>query len=287
MKWVAKKLSAYLRLMRFHRPIGILLLLWPTLWALWLAAKSIPPLDVLGLFSAGCVLMRAAGCIINDYADRHIDGHVTRTKQRPLVTQEVTPTEALVLFVVLCIFAALLLLGLNWATRFLALGALILAISYPFLKRHIPIPQLGLALAFSWPIPMAFCAISHTVPPIAWLLFLANACWIIAYDTQYALMDRTDDVKIGIQSSAIWFGEASRAWILCLQALMVLSLLTVGWLAGFSAIYFYCLLLACLLLLYQAWLLRQINPGTCFRAFMNNNWVGAIIFAGIVLNFAP
>lgn len=275
--------GAYLRLMRFDRPIGTLLLLWPTLWALWLAQGGLPPLSVLLIFVAGVVVMRACGCVINDYADRGIDGRVTRTKARPLATGEVSAKGALILFAVLGVVAFILVCFLNVITLLYALPALGLVVFYPFTKRFFPLPQFVLGLAFSWAIPMAYAAILGSVTLVGWLLFAANLCWVIAYDTQYAMMDREDDLKLGVLSSAILFGRFDRACIVFLQIMALTLLGVVGGILRLNLIYYCTIFIAAAFMAYQFCLIYGHNPGGCFRAFLNNNWVGAIIFLGMVL----
>lgn len=279
-----KKIIPYLKLMRFHKPIGILLLLWPTVWALWIAAGGMPKLTILSVFVIGVVVMRAAGCIINDIADRHWDGDVARTKQRPLVTGDVSVRGALILFIVLLLLAFALVMTLNKLTIALAVVAALLAIIYPFLKRITHLPQVGLGFAFSWGVPMAFAAQRGHVPPVAWVLFVSAVLWTIAYDTQYALADREDDRKVGIKSTAILFGRYDRLAIGLIQCAMLLLLVWVGRWQAFSAWFYVGLgVAAVLLLIYQQRLIRDRDPHSCLRAFLNNHWVGLIIFCGIAL----
>jgi 4-hydroxybenzoate polyprenyltransferase len=278
-----KKTIPYLRLMRFHKPIGILLLLWPTLWALWIAAQGKPKIGILMVFVLGVVLMRAAGCVINDVVDRHWDGYVARTKRRPLVTGEVSVHGAIILFIILLMLAFILVLTLNKLTIALAFIAAILAVIYPFLKRFTNLPQVGLGFAFSFGVPMAFAAQIDHVPLGGWVLFLATILWTIAYDTQYALADREDDLKIGVKSTAILFAQYDRLAIALIQLSMLMIFLWVGvWLA-FSIWFYLGLLGALVLMIYQQYLIRDRNPGRCLRAFLNNNWVGLVIFSGIAL----
>lgn len=274
----------YLQLMRLEKPIGTYLLLWPTWWALWLAAEGIPPLHLLLVFSAGVVLMRAAGCVINDYADRHWDGAVERTKARPLASGAVTATEALQLFALLLSLSAGLLWFLNWQTVLLSLIALLLASVYPFMKRYTHLPQVVLGAAFSWGMPMAFMAIQLQLPPVLWLLYLANLLWTVAYDTYYALVDRPDDVKVGIKSTAILFGDYVLPIIVLLQ-LSTLALLTaVGYLAGLHIVYYLLLLAAAGCFVYQYKIASTGRQG-CFQAFLHNHYVGMLVFAGIALSY--
>lgn len=280
-----ERLRQYYLLMRLHRPIGTWLLLWPTLWALWLAAEGIPDLGILGIFVAAVFIMRAAGCVINDYADRDFDRHVERTRERPLTTGKVSPREALGLFAVLIFCALILVLFLNTLTILLSLGALVLAAIYPFMKRYTHFPQVVLGMAFSWAIPMAFSAQLGEVPWIAWALYVVTVCWIVAYDTMYAMVDREDDLKIGIKSTAVFFGHADRLIIGLLQLLFLTGMLLIAW-HYHAGPYFYAgILLAAALSLYQQYLIRAHDRAACFKAFLNNNWVGMAIFAGIFLNY--
>lgn len=276
----------FIQLMRLDRPIGTYLLLWPTLWALWIAAEGLPSLRVLFIFVAGVILMRAAGCVINDYADRHIDGHVTRTRDRPLATGRVSEQEALVLFAVLVGLSAILVLLTNWLTIGLAFGGIALAVTYPFCKRFTFYPQLVLGAAFSWAIPMAFAAQTNTLPQALWLLYMANLLWTVAYDTQYAMCDREDDLKIGVKSTAILFGEADRAIIGALQALAIVCLLLVG--TRFDlGVYYYLGVLAMLISFgWQHWLIRDRDPASCLTAFRANHWSGMLVFIGLALDMA-
>lgn len=275
------KIKALWQLTRMDKPIGSLLLLWPTLWALFLAAKGMPNLHVLTVFILGVLVMRAAGCVINDFADRRFDGHVKRTQLRPLPSGRVTTKEALALFFSLIFIALLLVLTLDPFTVKLSVIALLLAFVYPFMKRYIQMPQLVLGLAFSWAIPMAYVAQSGTLPPVAWMLFLANVCWIIAYDTLYAMVDRDDDVRIGIKSTAILFGRFDKIAIGVFQLITLLLLLLVGYLSQLAAVYYYFLLAASALFVYQHWLARTRDRDACFHAFLNNNYVGMLIFFGL------
>lgn len=279
----AAKAKAYWQLTRMDRPIGSLLLLWPTLWALFLAADGLPDLHVLVVFVLGVVMMRAAGCVINDYADRNFDGHVKRTKARPLPSGLVTAKEALALFGLLVLGAFLLVLTLDPLTIKLSVVAVLLASVYPFMKRYTHMPQLVLGMAFSWAIPMAYAAQSGELPPVAWMLFLANVAWTVAYDTLYAMVDRDDDLKIGIKSSAILFGRFDKIAVGILQLVTVLLLVLVGYLCGLSSIYYWFLLVASALFVYQQWLARSRERDPCFKAFLNNNYVGMLVFIGIAL----
>ncbi len=284
MSTATSRFTAYLQLVRLDRPIGTLLLLWPTLWALWLAAGGVPPLKLLLIFSLGTLLMRSAGCAVNDLADRNFDGAVERTRERPLVTGVIAPKEALVLAASLSLAAFILVLFTNTLTILLSFAGVALAACYPFMKRHTHLPQLVLGAAFSWGIPMAFAAVSNALPPALWLVFVANLFWTVAYDTEYAMVDREDDLKVGIKSTAILFGEMDRHVIAALQALTIIALVLVGQRFELGWIYFLSLLAASGLFVYQQRLIRDRHTAGCFRAFLNNNWVGAVVFAGVVLD---
>lgn len=275
----------FLQLMRMDKPIGIYLLLWPTLWALWIAAEGVPSLKNLVIFVVGVVLMRAAGCVINDYADRNFDGHVSRTKARPLASGKVTAREALILFAVLVALSFALVLLTNDTTIWLSFGALGVAALYPFMKRYTYYPQVVLGTAFSWGMPMAFTAETGELPAAAWLLLLANVIWTVAYDTYYAMADREDDLKIGVKSTAILFGDADRVIIFGLQGLALLCLLLAG--ARFElGLYFHLgLLVAAGCFAWEFYMTRQREPMVCFRAFLHNHWAGLAIFLGIVLDY--
>lgn len=280
-------LLAYFQLMRLDRPIGTLLLLWPTLWALWLAADGFPDVGTLGVFVLGVFSMRAAGCVINDFADRKVDRHVKRTRNRPLTSGRIPPAHAVILFLALAWLSFLLVFFFtNTLTLYLSFGGLLLAFIYPFMKRYTHLPQLFLGLAFSWAIPMAWAAQAGELSRLTWLVFTANVLWTVAYDTLYAMVDRDDDVKIGIKSTAILFGDADRLIIGLLQGLVLLVLIMVGQQAGLGA-YYYCGLTAmAVLFAYQQHLIRQRRREDCFRAFLNNNWAGFAVFAGLFLHFA-
>ncbi len=281
----APGLGAYLRLMRFDRPIGIMLLLWPTLWALWMAAGGLPDGHVALVFVLGVVLMRAAGCVINDYADRGFDPFVTRTRNRPLARGEISPRAALVLFVVLCLAAFALVLTLNTLTVLLSFVGVFLAATYPFVKRYSHLPQIYLGAAFGWAVPMVFAAQTGAVSREAWLLFLATVLWATAYDTMYAMVDREDDLKIGVKSTAILFGDADRLIIGLIQGLFFLVMWLLGRQLELGFWYDLGLVAAGVLALYQQYLIRHREPRACFRAFLNNNWLGAVIFAGVVMAY--
>ena len=279
------RLADYARLMRLNRPIGILLLLWPVLWALWIAAAGKPALPVFVVFVAGVVLMRSAGCVINDYADREFDPHVERTRDRPIAAGRVQPREALVLFVVLALVAFALVLFMNRLTILLSFVGAALAASYPFMKRWTHLPQFYLGAAFGWGVPMAFAAQTGAVPADAWILFGATLCWAVAYDTAYAMVDRDDDIRVGVKSTAILFGRADRPMIALFHALTLLLLVWAGARAGLGLTYYTGLLLAAGLAGWQQWLMRTRSRDDCFRAFLNNNRFGAVVFAGLVLDY--
>jgi len=275
----------YALLMRLDKPIGVFLLLWPTCWALWIAGEGSPDNGVTLVFVLGVVLMRSAGCVINDYADRDFDPHVQRTARRPLASGAVSPREALVLFVVLCLLAFALVLSMNWLTIALSVAGALLAAVYPFTKRHTYLPQVFLGLAFGWAVPMAFAAQTGAVPALAWLLLMATVLWATAYDTLYAMVDREDDLKIGVRSTAILFGDADRAIIGMIQGLLLLTLWIIGHKAELGLYYLGGLLVAAGLALYQQYLIREREPQACFRAFLNNNWLGLAVFVGVVLDY--
>ena len=279
------RLIQYAHLMRLHRPIGIFLLLWPTLWALWIAAGGHPDLLVVFVFVSGVVLMRSAGCVINDYADREFDPHVERSRDRPIAAGRVKPKEALVLFVVLCLGAFALVLLMNRLTIYLSLAGVVLAASYPFMKRYTHLPQVYLGAAFGWAVPMAFAAQTGSVPKVAWLLFVATVLWATVYDTMYGMVDRDDDIKIGVKSTAVLFGEADRMIIAIIQLLFIAALLLVGQAAALGGYYYFGVLLAAALSIYQQYLIRNREPQYCFQAFLNNNWLGAAVFSGLVLHY--
>lgn len=280
------RLNYYAQLVRLDRPIGIYLLLWPTLWALWIASEGHPPLSLILIFVLGVVLMRSAGCAINDYADRDIDPHVERTRNRPLAAGHISAKEALAVCVVLCLAAFVLVLQLNTKTIILSLGAVVLALTYPFMKRIHSLPQAHLGAAFAWGIPMAFTAFSDTWPPVvAWVLFAASLGWTVAYDTMYAMSDREDDLKIGVKSSAIFFGRYDKLVIGVLQLLALLLLAWVGLLASLGAIYYLGLLVAAGFAVYEQYLIKDRDRILCFKAFLNNNWFGMAVFVGLSLDY--
>lgn len=276
----------YALLARLDRPVGNLLLLWPMLWALWIAAEGFPDPRVLAVFCAGVLIMRAAGCVINDFADRNFDRHVKRTVDRPLTQGRITSAEALTLFVVLCLIAFALVLLMNRLTVQLAFIGAALAATYPFMKRYTHLPQVHLGAAFGWAVPMAFAAQTGSLPSIAWLVFLAAVLWATIYDTQYAMVDRDDDLKIGVKSTAILFGDYDRHMIALLQLLMLVTLLAIGIQAGLGIVYYVSLALGAILFGYQQYLIRDRSREGSFRAFMNNIHFGGIVFLGLVLHYA-
>lgn len=275
----------YLQLMRFDKPIGIFLLMWPTLWALWLASCGRPSLQQVLIFILGTIVMRAAGCIINDIADRDFDLHVERTKTRPLTSGKVTLRGAWISFFVCCVLALLLVLQLNIYAILLSIPALLVASAYPFMKRYIQAPQVILGVAFGFGILMAYAAASNTIPLSAWLLFIANIFWVMAYDTMYAMVDKKDDLKIGIKSTAILFGQNDKLIIGFLQGLFILILFIVGWLQQLFLPYYLGVLCALGLVIYHQWLIRNRDPVASFNAFLNNNCVGIAVFLGLMINF--
>ena len=277
--------NAYWRLMRFDRPIGILLLLWPTWWALLLAGGGRPTLKNALIFTAGVVLMRAAGCVMNDMADRDLDPHVERTRERPLAAGEVTLREALGLFLALMLAAFLLVLLTNALTVKLAVAGAVLASAYPFFKRFTHLPQVVLGIAFGWGIPMAFAAQTGAVPGVAWWLLTINAVWSVIYDTQYAMVDREDDLAVGIKSTAILFGRKDIPVIAVLMALMLLLLAAVGWQLSLGWPWYAALGVTATLFGRQLYLIRNRGRAECFRAFLNNNWVGVSLFVGLLVHF--
>ncbi len=280
-----KKLDAYERLMRLDKPIGILLLLWPTLWALWIASRGIPDWIALLIFITGTVLMRSAGCVMNDIADRKYDGLVERTKNRPLATGEVSVKDACLLAGGLCLLAFCLVWQFNKTTILLSFAALFLAATYPFTKRFLAIPQAYLGVAFGFGIPMAFAAVNDYIPPLAWVLLVANVCWAIAYDTEYAMVDRDDDIKIGIKSSAIFFGKYDVLAIMLCYTIMLGLLAYIGRLLGFGKFYFAGLAAALMLIVMQYLLIKKRLNTDCFKAFLHNNWIGLVIFLGLILQY--
>ncbi|CAI1039824.1 4-hydroxybenzoate octaprenyltransferase [Serratia quinivorans] len=282
---IQSKWQAYSHLMRINKPIGTLLLLWPTLWALWIAGQGVPSLSVLLVFVAGVFMMRAAGCVVNDYADRAVDGHVKRTAGRPMPSGRVSEKEAKILFVVLVLVSFGLVLTLNAMTIWLSLAALALAWAYPFMKRVTHLPQFVLGAAFGWGIPMAYAAVSESLPLSCWVLLLANICWTVAYDTLYAMVDRDDDLKIGIKSTAILFGRYDKLIVGLLQFATLLLMLWVGYLTQMSGAFYWSLLLAGALFIHQQKQIATRERDACFKAFMDNNYVGLVLFIGIALSY--
>jgi 4-hydroxybenzoate polyprenyltransferase len=280
-----QKINAYEQLMRLDKPIGILLLLWPTLWALWIAGDGRPDWIVVLIFVTGTVLMRSAGCVLNDIADRKYDGRVERTQHRPLATGAVTVKEAYVLALMLCLLAFVAVSFLNAKTIYWSFAALFLAASYPYTKRFLVIPQAYLGIAFGFGIPMAFAAMHNQVPVVAWYLLSANIFWAIAYDTEYAIVDRDDDLKIGIHSSAIFFGKHDVLAVMVCYALMLAILSYVGWLLGYGYCYYAGVLAALVLVFWQFTRIKKRLRADCFQAFLENNWIGLVLFLGILAQY--
>lgn len=285
MSVVALRLREYVRLTRLNRPIGIYLVMWPMLWALWIAATGKPDGLVFAVLFVGTILMRSAGCAINDYADRHIDGHVSRTRERPLAAGTIQPREAIGVFVTLSLLSFALVLMMNRLTIQLSFIGILLAIAYPFTKRYTHLPQAVLGVAFGWAIPMAFAAQANALPAVAWLMFTGNIFWSLIYDTMYAMADREDDLKIGVKSSAILFGRYDRLIIGILQLFMLLIFILVGILLQMGIWYYLGLLAASGFGLYEQYLIRDRDARRCFQAFLNNHYLGAAIFIGIVLHY--
>lgn len=281
------KAADYAQLARMHKPIGSFLLLWPTLWALWLAGHGQPPEGTVLVFCIGVFLMRSAGCVMNDIADRRFDPHVARTRDRPLAAGRVTVREALWLAIGLSLVAFLLVLTQNGLTILLSFAGLGLAAGYPLMKRLHHLPQVVLGMAFGWGIPMAFAAVTGSVPALAWLLYAANIVWSVAYDTFYAMTDRDDDLKIGVKSSAILFGARDLQIVAALQGLFLLLLALCGGLAGCGPVYYLGLFAAAWLMVWEQYLVRKREPAACFRAFLHNNWVGLAVFAGVLVDALP
>ncbi|MFW0094314.1 MAG: 4-hydroxybenzoate octaprenyltransferase [Coxiella endosymbiont of Dermacentor silvarum] len=279
------RLFHYFRLMRFDKPIGIFLLLWPTLWALWIATQGHPPLKLVIIFILGVIIMRAAGCVINDFADRNIDNQLHRTQNRPLTTGVISLPEAIGLFIFLCFIALVLILLLNRLVFELAILGMLFTIIYPFLKRFTHFPQLCLGILFSWSIPIVFAAQQENIPATAWLLFFPAAIWPITYDTQYAMADREDDLKVGIKSTAILFGRYDRIVIALLQISMLIMLSILGEYLSLNYLFYLGLIVAFGLMSYQHILIRQREPKQCLKAFRNNNWVGFFIFLSIFFSY--
>jgi len=280
-----ERAGLYALLMRLDKPIGSLLLLWPTLWALWIATAGQPSLHLLAVFIAGVILTRSAGCVMNDYADRNFDRYIERTRNRPLTTGQVSPREAGYLITVLLTAAFLLVLTTNQLTVLLSFVALPLGGGYPFMKRYTYIPQLFQGMAFGWGIPMAFAAASGDVPRIAWLLYVANILWSMSYDTVYAMVDREDDKKIGVKSTAILFDDSDRIFVGLIQGMLLLTLTLIGTQLKFGWLYYLGVAGAACVILHLQFLIKDRVPERCFLAFRRNNWLGAVVFAGIVLHY--
>ncbi|MEJ6078516.1 4-hydroxybenzoate octaprenyltransferase [Vibrio sp. 1-Bac 57] len=281
----ATKRQAFLELMRVDKPIGTLLLLWPTLWALWIAAQGFPDIDVLIVFCLGVFFMRSAGCVINDFADRKVDGFVNRTKNRPLPSGRATSKEAVYLFLFLSLCSFLLVLTQNNLTIQLSVIGLFLAFVYPFMKRFTHLPQFVLGIAFSWSIPMAYAAQANILSSSVWLLFIANITWTIAYDTMYGMVDKEDDLKIGIKSTAILFGKYDKLIIALLQFITLVLLVIVGLIENLNWLYYGALAVAGLLFLQQQKSIKSRDEKACFKAFLDNNYVGLVIFIGFILTY--
>ena len=280
------KLNAYWRLMRADKPIGIYLLLWPCVWALWIASAGFPDLHILVVFVLGVVVMRSAGCVINDYADRNVDGLVERSSTRPLVTGEITEKEALCLFFILIFFALILVLTLTWQTVLMSIGGLILAIIYPFMKRYTHLPQVILGAAFSWSIPMVFVATGQPLNWVVWALYFANLAWTVAYDTEYAMVDKNDDIKVGVKSTAILFGQYDKLIILLLQILSLLLFTTIALFLKLSLPFYLALVISLGLFLYQQILIKNRDRSLCFKAFLHNHYVGLVLALGIIGHYS-
>ena len=280
------KLSAYIALTRIDRPVGIYLVLWPALWALWFASEGLPELHLLVVFILGAILMRSAGCVINDYADRNFDGHVERTCNRPLATGALSAKQALTFFVILCLIAFGLVLTLNQFTIWLSIGALVLATLYPFMKRHTYWPQAFLGAAFAWAVPMAFAAVQNTLPNALWLIFIATLVWSLIYDTAYAVTDKKDDLKVGIKSTAILFGDKLLYWMALFKVMMLSLLVMAGNAFEMGLIYYIGLAITALWFAYDLKRLALNNEQVAFKVFMQNHWIGLIILFGISLDYA-
>ena len=278
-----RRLREYVLLTRLDKPIGILLLLWPVLWALWIAADGWPPLWTLAVFLVGTVLTRSAGCIVNDFADRDIDPHVERTRDRPLAARRVSPYEALALFVVLMLVSLTLVFSLGWKVTSYAVIAAFLLLTYPLFKRFFPAPQLYLGIAFGWGVPMSFVAVQGEVPPIGWWIFGVTVLWALIYDTYYAMVDREDDLRIGVRSTAVWFGKADLAIISALQLLMIAGLWKIGNIAELGLSYFLAVIVAAAIFHRNLWWARHRERAQCFRAFLGNHHAGLAVFVGVVL----
>jgi 4-hydroxybenzoate polyprenyltransferase len=280
-----RRVQEWVRLMRLDKPVGIWLLLWPEMWALWIAGDGRPEPRILIIFLLGTVVMRSAGCVINDFADRNVDPYIKRTRDRPLAARRIGPKEALALFFVLACIALYLALQLDFKTLKLAFVGAALTVSYPFLKRFFPLPQFYLGLAFGWAVPMAYMAAAGSLPRVAWVLFITAVIWACIYDTLYAMVDRDDDLKIGVKSSAILFADMDRLIVGTMQAMMLFSLILVGRAMKFGNWFLMGVAAAAVFFLYQQWLIRNREPSRCFRAFTNNQYVGLSIFIGILLEY--
>jgi 4-hydroxybenzoate polyprenyltransferase len=286
-KFIKERLQQYYLLMRMDRPIGTFLLLWPTYWALWIAAEGIPEINVLIIFSLGVFIMRSAGCVINDYADRHIDKQIERTKNRPITSGKVSPGEALKLFAVVISFAFILVLFLNFYTILLSFVALFFASVYPFMKRYTHYPQIVLGMAFSCSIPMAFAAQLNFLPLISYALYAVTIFWIVSYDTMYAMADRDEDIKIGVKSTAIIFADNDKLFIALFQCVFFAGMFVIAWFLQAGLFFYLGILSAIVLAFYQQYLIRDREVKSCFQAFLNNNWLGFVIFIGIFINYLP
>ena len=282
---IADRLKQYWILARFDKPIGILILLWPALWALWVASEGNPNLFVLFIICSGVVLMRAAGCVINDYADRDFDPHVERTKQRPIAAGKVSPKEALIVFAVLCLAAFILVLQLNLMTIMLSFVAAFLAASYPFMKRYTQLPQAYLGIAFGFAVPMSFSAQIDSIPLVAWIMYLAVMLWALVYDTMYAMVDKEDDLKIGVKSTAILFGDRDREIMAALQVIIIGLLIVIGQMQQLGGFYYAGVAVAFGLSVYQQKLIFNREKALCFKAFLNSNYFGLAVFVGLFLDY--
>ena len=282
---IYQKASLYAQLVRLDKPIGILLLLWPTLIALWIAAKGWPDPLVLFVFVTGVILMRSAGCAVNDYADRHIDGKVERTRQRPLASGKVTEKESLLVFASLSLMAFILVLFMNKLTIWMSFGGILLAASYPFMKRYHYFPQVHLGAAFGWSAPMAYTAQANEITAVTWLIFLATILWATAYDTMYAMVDYDDDIKIGVKSTAVLFGNQDKLIIGIIQIMLIFDLLLIGHRTELGGFYYLSVAIASLFAIYQQYLIKDRKRELCFQAFLNNNWFGMVLFIGVFLDY--
>ncbi|GAA6134518.1 4-hydroxybenzoate octaprenyltransferase [Oceaniserpentilla sp. 4NH20-0058] len=288
MNWLSDrfpKLPFYIQLMRLDKPIGIYLLLWPTLWALWIAAEGRPSISNVVIFILGVIVMRSAGCVINDYADRHLDGHVKRTQHRPLAQKVISEKQALGLFAGLCSSAFILVLFTNEFTLYLSFGGLALAFCYPFMKRYTHLPQVVLGAAFAWAVPMAFAAEQNALPDVVWLIYTATVTWTVVYDTQYAMVDRDDDLKIGVKSTAILFGEADNMMIGVLQVFTLISWLMIASKIAATWPLYLAIAISAGIFVYHQFLTKNRDRDLCFKAFLHNHWVGATLFAGLFLHY--